>query len=135
MGAIFISGISRNSVRRVPAVCRKMYLSVKVRGHHGQRSLPPTGRVKPDRQHTVGRNSAFCTLHSAFKKHRRSGAFSLSKKYFRQADQAGEKVTRWPFLHPEGVRWYSERVKKGQNDAKIVGIRCPDDFSKLFLCK
>ena len=57
-----------------------------------------------------------------------SAAHSLSKKYFRQADQTIEKVARWPFLHPEAVRWYRERVKKGQNDAKIVGIRCPDDF-------
>ena len=62
-----------------------------------------------------------------------SGSSACRKKYFRQADQAGEKVTRWPFLHPEGVRWYSERVKKGQNDAKIVEIRYPDDFLKLFM--
>ena len=34
--------------------------------------------------------------------------------------QTAEKSTRWPFLCPEGVQRYSERAKKGQNNAKIV---------------
>ena len=55
--------------------------------------------------------------------------YSLSKKYFSASCEAAEKVTRCPFLHPEGVQWYSERVKKGQIYAKSSDTRCVGRFS------
>ena len=39
-------------------------------------------------------------------------------KVLKEPGRTGEKVARCPFLHPEGVHRYSERGKKGQNNAK-----------------
>ena len=79
---------------------------------------------------TATLRSAFCTLHSAFciKKSTPQGA-SACRKVFSTSCRTVEKGARCLFLRPEGVQWYSERAKKWQNNAKMVGIRCPDHFS------
>ena len=75
-------------------------------------SASPIGFKSMPEGHTTILHSAFCILHSAF-----------------PINQTAENGAEWPFLRSEGVHRYSERAKKGQNNAKSVRIRYADAFN------